>query len=55
MMVKVFARKAAWLKFTAVNADGPTRKTLRSCYAVICEQKKKVVFSPGAVGILEEL
>ena len=27
MLVKFFARKAAWFKFTAVNADCPTPKT----------------------------
>ena len=39
MLVKFFARKAAWLKFTAVNAIRPTPKTPRSCYAVIRESK----------------
>ena len=37
MLVKFFVRKAAWLKFTAVNADCHTPKIPRSCYAVICE------------------
>ena len=36
MLVKFFTRKAAWLKFTAVNTDCPTPKTSRS---VIHESK----------------
>ena len=34
------ARKAAWVKFTAVNADCPTLKSPRSCYAVIRESSE---------------
>ena len=41
--LKHFVRKAAWLKFTAVNADRPTAKTLTSCYAVICESNQRTL------------
>ena len=40
MLVKSFARKAAWLKFTAVNEDRPTLKTPKSCYTGIRESRK---------------
>lgn len=39
-LVKFFVHKAAWLYFTAVNADRPTMKTPRFDYAVISESKK---------------
>ena len=38
--VEFFVCKAAWLKFTVVNAGRPTPKTPRFCYTVICESHR---------------
>ena len=43
MLVKFFARKAVWLKFTVVNADRLTPKTLTSCYVVIRESNQRTL------------